>query len=322
VATTWLVTGGGGFIGSNLVAALVNQGRQVRVLDNFLTGFRENLAEVINDIELVEGDIRDAATCRKACQGVEVVFHEAAVPSITRSMKDPQTTFDINVIGTFNVLMAAREQGVGRVVYAASSSAYGTNPALPKVETMPMLPVSPYAASKAAGELFVATLAKCFGLETVSLRYFNVFGPQQDPTSQYSGVIAAFSARMLRGEAPIVFGDGMQSRDFTFIENVVQANLLAASAPRVGGECVNIGCGQSINLNHVIATLNDILDTHLEPIYKAPRPGEVKDSRADVSAAKALLNYEPRVAFAEGLRQTVDWYRQMLKDGPGQPCDQ
>jgi len=317
MADLWLVTGGAGFIGSNLVRALLDEGRSVRVLDNFATGFRENLQEVAGDVDLVEGDIRDADTCRRACAGAEVVCHQAAIPSVPRSMEDPQGCFDANVVGTHNMLMAARDAGVRRFIFAASSSAYGAGEELPKRETMPVLPISPYAAAKAAGELLVATWHRAFGLETVSLRYFNVFGPRQDPTNQYAGVIAAFATRMLRGRRPIIFGDGAQSRDFTFVENVVRANLLAAEAPEVRGEIVNIGCGEATDLVRMVRDFNNLLGTDLEPIYEAPRPGDVKHSLADIAAARRLLGYEPQVFFADGLRQTIDWYRWALETGYG-----
>jgi UDP-glucose 4-epimerase len=317
MADIWLVTGGAGFIGSNLVRALLEGGRSVRVLDNFATGFRENLQEVAGDVDLVEGDIRDADTCRRACTGAEVVCHQAAIPSVPRSMEDPQGCFDANVVGTHNMLMAARDAGVRRFVFAASSSAYGAGEELPKRETMPVLPISPYAAAKAAGELLVATWYRAFGLQTVSLRYFNVFGARQDPSNQYAGVIAAFATRILRGRRPIIYGDGAQSRDFTFVENVVRANLLAAEAPEVHGEVVNIGCGEATDLNQMVRDFNKVLGTDLEPIYEAPRPGDVKHSLADVSAARDLLGYKPQVFFADGLRRTTDWYRWALETGYG-----
>ena len=317
MAQVWLVTGGAGFIGSNLVRAILTTGRRVRVLDNFLTGFRENLAEVLADIELVEGDIRHAATCRRACAGVDAVFHQAAVPSVPRSMEDPQTSFDVNVAGTHHMLMAAREAGVRRFVQAASSSAYGASEDLPKRETMPLAPISPYAAAKAADELLAATFYRAFGLPTVSLRYFNVFGPRQDPTNQYAGVIAAFALRMLRGERPVIYGDGTQSRDFTHVENVVQANLLAAEAPDVHGEVVNIGCGEAIGLNQMVAVFNEVLGTAMEPVYEPPRAGDVMHSLADIAAAGKLLGYKPKVRFGEGLRQTIAWYRRAMETGYG-----
>ena len=317
MADVWLVTGGGGFIGSNLVRAVLERGKPVRVLDNFSTGFRANLDEVASDVELIEGDIRDLAVCCKACKGVEVVLHQAAIPSVPRSMEDPRTSFDANVVGTHNLLMAAREMGIRRFVFAASSSAYGAGEELPKRETMPLLPVSPYAAAKATGELYAATFFRAFGLQTVSLRYFNVFGPRQDPTNQYAGVIAAFASRMLRGKQPVIFGDGTQSRDFTYVENVIHANLLAAEAPEVHGEVVNIGCGERIDLNAMAGVFNEVLGTDLEPIYDPPRSGDVKHSLADIQAARNLLGYEPQVQFADGLRQTIDWYRWALETGYG-----
>lgn len=317
MADTWLVTGGAGFIGSNLARALLEDGRTVRVLDDFSTGFRENLDDIKDDIDLVEGDIRNADTCRRACEGIEIVFHEAAIPSVPRSMEDPQTTFDANTVGTHNMLMAARDLRVRRFVFAASSSAYGEAEELPKRETMPALPVSPYAAAKAAGELYVSTFCRSFGLETVSLRYFNVFGPRQDPTNQYAGVIAAFASRMLRGRQPIIFGDGTQSRDFTYIDNVLAANLLAAKAGEVHGEIVNIGCGEAADLNQMVTVFNEILGTDLDAVHEPPRPGDVKHSLADITAARDLLGYEPQVGFADGLRQTIAWYRWALDTGYG-----
>lgn len=317
MANVWLVTGGAGFIGSNLARALLQDGRRVRVLDNFLTGFRINLADVMADIEFIEGDIRGADTCQAACRGVEVVLHQAALPSVPRSMEDPRASFENNVLGTFNILMAARNQGVRRVVLAASSSAYGDSEELPKRETMPAQPLSPYAADKAAGEIYAAMFCRAFGLQTVSLRYFNVFGPRQDPANQYAGVIAAFAAAMLRGRRPTIFGDGLQSRDLTFVQNVIHANLLAAAAPEVHGEVVNIGCGEAIDLNHMIAVFNEILGTRLQPIYAPPRPGDVKHSLADISAAARLIGYRPQVRFADGLRQTIEWYRHAIETGYG-----
>jgi len=317
MADIWLVTGGAGFIGSNLVRAVLERGRPVRVLDNFATGFRENLEDVAEQIDLLEGDLRDADTCRRACEGADVVFHQGAIPSVPRSMEDPQTSFDANVVGTHNLLMAARDAGVRRLIFAASSSAYGANEELPKRESMPLMPLSPYAAAKATDELYAATFYRAFGLQTVSLRYFNVFGPRQDPTNQYAGVIAAFASRMLRGKRPIIFGDGKQSRDFTFVENALHANLLAADATEVHGEVVNIGCGERADLNEMADVFNETLGTDLEPIYEAERPGDVKHSLADISAARQLLGYEPQVRFREGLAQTIDWYRWALETGYG-----
>ena len=312
-----LVTGGGGFIGSNLVRGLLKSNWRVRVLDNFSTGFRENLAEVLGDIDLVEGDIRDPATCEASCKGAEVVFHHAAIPSVPASMKDPRASFEANVMGTFNMLMAARDKGARRFILAASSSAYGTSEELPKRETMPVIPASPYAADKATGELFAAMFYRAFGLETLSFRYFNVFGARQDPSNQYAGVIAAFASRMLCGAPPVIYGDGTQSRDFVYVENIVHANLLAAGAKATGGEVVNIGCGRSIDLNRMVTVFNEALGTDLKPVYADPRAGDVKHSLADISVAGELLGYEPRVHFADGLRQTLDWYRWAMETGYG-----
>ena len=317
MANVWLVTGGAGFIGSNLVRALLQEGRRVRVLDNFLTGFRINLADILSDIEFIDGDIREADTCQAACRGVEVVLHQAALPSVPRSMENPRASFENNVLGTFNILMAARDQGVRRVVLAASSSAYGDTEELPKRETMPLRPLSPYATDKGACELYAAMFCRAFRLQTVSLRYFNVFGPRQDPANQYAGVIAAFAAAMLRGRRPTLFGDGLQSRDFTFVQNVIHANLLAAAATEVHGEVVNIGCSEAINLNQMVAVFNEILGTSLQPIYAPSRPGDVKHSLADISAAARLIGYQPQVRFADGLRQTIEWYRHAIETGYG-----
>ena len=317
MAQVWLVTGGAGFIGSNLVRAILARGRPVRILDNFLTGFRENIAEVAAEIELVEGDIRHPDACLRACRGAEVVFHQAALPSVPRSMADPRASFENNSLGTFNMLMAARETGVRRFVQAASSSAYGAGEELPKRETMLPAPISPYAADKACSELHAAMFHRAFGLQTVCLRYFNVFGPRQDPANQYAGVIAAFASAMIRGRRPTIFGDGKQSRDFTFVENVVRANLLAADAPETHGEVVNIGCGEAVDLNQIAAAFNRLLGTDLQPVYAPPRAGDVRHSLADVTAARNLLGYEPAVRFADGLRLTLDWYREAIRTGYG-----
>jgi len=317
MAGLYLVTGGAGFIGSNLVRALVARGEGVRVLDDFSSGLRENLEEVRDDIELVEGDVRDPEACRRACKGAEVVFHEAAIASVPRSLEDPRTSFAVNALGTFNLLAAARDAGARRFVYAASAAAYGTSEAVPKVETMPPEPASPYAADKVAGELYSAMFWRAFGLETISLRYFNVFGPRQDPSNQYAGVIAAFASTMLRGRPPVIFGDGRQSRDFVFIDDIIKANLLAAGTPAVHGEVVNIGTGRATDLRTMAAAFNRVLGTDFDPVHDAPRPGDVKRSLADVAAARRLLGYEPEVAFEEGLRRTIDWYRWALETGYG-----
>jgi UDP-glucose 4-epimerase len=313
----YLVTGGAGFIGSNLVRALLAEGLRVRVFDNFMTGFRVNLEEVMADIEFLEGDIRDADACANACAGAEVVFHHAALPSVPRSMDDPRTSFHCNTVGTFNMLMASRDAGVRRFLFAASSSAYGANPELPKIETMPVMSLSPYAADKACGETWAATFYRAFGLQTLCLRYFNIFGPRQDPTNQYAGVIAAFATAMIRCRQPTIFGDGTQSRDFTFVENVVHANLLGAKAPETHGEVVNIGCGEAIDLNEMVGVFNKVLGTNLAPIYAPPRAGDVMHSLADIGAARRAIGYEPQVHFAAGLQRTIEWYRWAIETGYG-----
>ncbi len=306
-----LVTGGAGFIGSHLVRGLLARGEQVRVLDDFSTGKHENIAEVRGQIELIEGSICDERTCRQACEGMDVVFHLAARGSVPLSVEHPAETNRINVVGTLNMLIAARDAGIQRFVYSSSSSAYGDTPTLPKREDMRPLPVSPYAVSKLAGEMYAAAFAKCYGMQTVSLRYFNVFGPRQDPNSQYAAAIPAFVSRMVRGQRPVVFGDGEQTRDFCFVENVVRANLLASEAPQVAGEAVNIACGERVSINRVIELINEYLGTDLPPIYEPPRPGDVRDSLAALDEAKRVIGYEPQVFFAEGLKRSIEWYKQM-----------
>jgi UDP-glucose 4-epimerase len=308
--THYLVTGGAGFIGSNIVEELVQRGERVRVLDDFSTGKRENLSAFIEDIELVEGDLRDLPTVRRAVEDVDTILHQGALPSVQRSVDDPRTTHAVNATGTLNLLVAAREAGVRRVAYAASSSVYGDSPALPKREDMVPRPKSPYAVSKLTGEQYCQAFTEVYGLETVCLRYFNVFGPRQDPGSQYSGVIPLFITAMLRGEPPTVHGDGLQSRDFSYISNVVEANLLAAAAPDAAGRVFNIACGERYTLLDMIAALNDILSTHIEPVYAEPRVGDVRHSLADISAAEEVLGYRVLVDFYEGLRRTVAWYRE------------
>jgi len=308
-----LVTGGGGFIGSHIVRGLLERGRAVRVLDDFSTGKRENLAEVADRIELIEGSICDVPTVERAVRGVEVVFHLAARASVPRSVEQPRPSHEINVTGTLNLLIAAQASKVRRLVYSASSSAYGDTPALPKRIDMRPQPLSPYAVSKLAAEHYCACWSHVYGLSTVSLRYFNVFGPRQDPTSAYAAVIPAFVSRMLRGERPIIYGDGEQSRDFCYIENVVDANLRAAETPEARGEVVNIACGERTTLNQIVADLNRLLGTSVRPIYEPPRPGDVRHSLADITEARQLLGYEPRVLFAEGLRRSLDWYKANLR---------
>jgi nucleoside-diphosphate-sugar epimerase len=313
--TLYLVTGGAGFIGSNIVEELVRRGERVRVLDDFSTGKWENLAAFLDEIELVEGDLRDPRAVRRAMQGADVVLHQGALPSVQRSVDDPLTSHAVNVTGTLNLLAAARDEGVRRVVYAASSSAYGDSPTLPKREDMIPRPKSPYAVSKLAGEQYCRAFTEVYGLETVCLRYFNVFGPRQDPGSQYSGVIPLFITAMLRGEPPIVHGDGLQSRDFSYIANVVQANLLAATAPDASGRVFNVACGERYTLLDMIAALNDILGTEIEPTHTDPRVGDVRHSLADISAAEEVLGYRVLVDFCEGLRRTTAWYREQIAEG-------
>ncbi len=309
----FVITGGAGFIGSNLAEALLQQGHQVTIIDNFATGRRENIADLLGQARLVEGSICDERILRDAFDGADYVLHHAALPSVQRSVEAPLDSNEVNVTGTLKVLEAARAAGVRRVVFAASSSAYGDQPVLPKEESMLPDPLSPYAASKLAGEYYCKVYHHCFGLETVCLRYFNIFGPRQDPTSQYSAVIPIFITKLLAGERPTIFGDGKQSRDFTYVANVVKANLLAASAPQAAGHVVNIGCDARYSLNTMIRMLNDIIGTDIEPIYAAPRPGDVKHSHAAVDRARELLGYEPVVDFQEGLRRTVEWYKRQAQ---------
>jgi nucleoside-diphosphate-sugar epimerase len=306
-----LVTGGAGFIGSNIVDALLVDGTYtVRVLDSFVTGRRENLAHCLDRIELVEGDLRDMETVEEAVDGVRFILHQAALPSVSRSVKAPVTTTAVNVDGTLKLLSAARRVGVSRLVFASSSSVYGDGQVLPKAEEMQPRPMSPYAVTKLTGEHFCRVFSEIYGFETVALRYFNVFGPRQDPTSQYSGVIARFITCALSGEPYTVFGDGTQSRDFSFVDNVVSANLLALRAPRASGEVINIACGDRIRLLDMVATLNALVGRDIPVRTVPPRAGEVRHSQAQISKAAELLNYRPVVGFAEGLARTLEWYRQ------------
>lgn len=307
-----LVTGGAGFIGSHIVRRLLEQGHTVRVLDNLSSGHRANLAEVETRIEFIEGSICDMQTATRSCRDVDTIFHLAARGSVPRSVEFPVETHDANATGTLNILLAAREGGARRFVFSASSSAYGDTPTLPKHEQMPPAPLSPYAASKLAAEHYCTCFAHVYGLQTISLRYFNVFGPRQDPASDYAAAIPAFVAHMVRGERPIIFGDGEQSRDFCYIDNVVNANLLAAEAERVSGEIVNIACGERVTINAIIAMINELLNTSIEPDYQDPRAGDVLHSLADLAAARRVIGYNPSVMFADGLRQSIDWYRENL----------
>ena len=301
-----LVTGGAGFIGSHLVDRLLADGWRVRVLDDFSSGRPENVAHWAGGAELVRGDLRDRALLPKLLDGVEVVFHQAAVPSVPRSVAEPERTNDVNVTGTLGLLEAARRAGVRRVVFASSSSAYGDTPVLPKVETMPPAPMSPYALQKYAGERYCQLFHRLYGLETVALRYFNVYGPRQNPKSEYAAVIPRFATAFLRGEAPVVFGDGEQTRDFTYVGDAVAANLLAADAPRAAGEVVNVAGGRRVSLNELLGELRAITGAQVDARYQPARPGDVRDSLADLSRAEELLGYRPQVELPSGLRRTVE----------------
>ena len=306
----YLVTGAAGFIGRSIAAALLARGETVRGIDNFSTGKRANLVG-LEAMEFIEGDLADAGACERACAGVEIVFHEAALASVPRSVADPVATNVNCVDATLNLLVAARAAGVRRLVYAGSSSAYGDTPTLPKNEEMLPKPISPYAVAKLAGEHYMGAFTRVYGLETVVLRYFNVFGPYQDPTSHYSGVLAIFCRKMLAGEQPAIYGDGEQRRDFTYIENVVHANLLAAAAPaeKVAGRTMNLATGSRITLNETFGILRELTGYQGEPAYVPARAGDIRDSLADIRLAGELLGYEPKIDFREGLRRTVEWYR-------------
>jgi UDP-glucose 4-epimerase len=300
-----LVTGGGGFIGSNLVRALLDEGHEVRVLDNFSTGNAANLVGV--DAEVVEGDLRSYERVSTAVRGCEVVYHQGALPSVPRSIQDPLTSSAVNVEGTLNVLLAARDHGTRRVVVASSSSVYGDAPGMPRSETKPVAPLAPYAVSKLAAEQYALVSNRVFGVETVALRYFNVFGERQDPTSGYAAVIPKFTRAMLAGDRPVIFGDGFTSRDFTHIENVIQANLAAGRESKCTGLAINVAMGESHTLNELVTTLNELIGTDLEPEYTDPRPGDVPESLADISRARDVLGYDPTVDWVSGLRRTIDW---------------
>jgi nucleoside-diphosphate-sugar epimerase len=307
-----LVTGGAGFIGGHLVDALLAQGATVRVLDNFSTGRREIVEPHLGKIELIEGDIRDAAICARAVDKVDVVFHQAALPSVARSIDEPALCNDVNVGGTVNLLDAARRAGVERFVYAASSSAYGDTEVLPKVESMPAQPMSPYAISKFAGEQYVKVFAQLYGMKTCALRYFNVFGPRQDPKSHYAAVVPKFCMALLANESPMIFGDGGQTRDFTYIDNVVQANLRAAKSS-VAGQVVNVACGERISLLDLLKILNELLGLNISASHAPGRAGDVRHSLADIGAAKALLGYQPNVTVRAGLEKTLSFYRSISR---------
>src|SRR6476469_7810349 len=304
----YLVTGGAGFIGSHLSEELVRRGNQVRVLDNLSTGKRKNL-EHIPGVEFIEGDLADPDACARAVQGVDYVLHQAAIPSVPRSVKDPVTSNRANIDGSLNILVAARDAGVKRLVYAGSSSAYGDTPTLPKREDMPTRPLSPYALQKLVAEQYCQMFTRLYGLETVTIRYFNVFGPRQDPGSPYSGVISLFSTSLLEGRQPMVYGDGEQTRDFTYVANVVDGVLRACTAPGASGEVLNVATGGRISLNELLRTMNKIVGTNLAARYAEARAGDVRDSQADITKARRLLGYEPIVQLEEGLRRTLDWCR-------------
>src|SRR5690348_11903457 len=304
----YLVTGGAGFIGSHLTEELVRRGQQVRVVDSLITGKRQNLAH-IPGVEFIEGDLADLAVAKRAVEGMDYVLHQAAIPSVPRSVQDPITSNRANIDASLNVLVAARDAGVKRVVYAGSSSAYGNTPTLPKIETMPTAPLSPYALQKLVAEQYCQMFTELYGLETVTTRYFNVFGPRQDPSSPYSGVISLFISALCDGRQPKIYGDGEHTRDFTFVANVVDGVLRACHAPKASGEVINIATGGRISLNKLFTTIRDLVKSNVEPIYAEPRAGDVKDSQADISKAKALLGYQPLVSFEKGLDETVAWYK-------------
>jgi UDP-glucose 4-epimerase len=308
----FLVTGGAGFIGSNICKNLVSQGCFVRIIDNLLTGSRKNLQEFIDKIEFIEADMGDETAARSAMKDIDVVLHQGALPSVPRSLEDPAATHRHCVDATLTLLLAARDAGIKRFVFASSSSVYGDTPTMPKVETMLPMPLSPYAAGKLAGEYYCSVFYKVFGLETISLRYFNVFGPHQDPTSQYAAAIPAFVTAILKDQPPTVFGDGLQSRDFTYVDNVVDADLLAARAEHTAGEIINIACGQSVTVNETIEAINSAAGKNIKPIYTAPRPGDVKHSLADISAAEKLIGFKPAIPFKQGLQMAINWYRDNL----------
>jgi UDP-glucose 4-epimerase len=312
--TAYLITGGAGFIGSNIVRKLLEEKKQVRVLDNLSTGRKENLEDVLPQIEFIQGDLTDLPTVRKAVDAIDYVLHQGAIPSVPRSINDPLKSAETNIMGTLNILVASREAGVKRVVYASSSSIYGDTPTLPKIEDMSPFPKSPYAVSKLTGEYYCQVFHQVYGLETVSLRYFNIFGPHQDPNSHYAAVIPKFISAILNRISPIVYGDGFQSRDFTYVDNAVKANLQACEAEGVSGEVFNIAYGERYNLLRVIELINLIIETNINPIHQEPRKGDVNHSLADISKAKKLLGYNPIVDFEEGIKRTISFYENGKKN--------
>jgi len=304
----YVVTGGAGFIGSHLAEELVRRGERVRVVDSLITGKRQNLAH-LREVEFMEGDLANLEVAQRAVAGVDFVLHQAAIPSVPRSVQDPITSNRANIDASLNVLVAARDAGVRRVVYAGSSSAYGNTPTLPKIETMPTAPLSPYALQKLVAEQYCQMFTQLYGLETVTIRYFNVFGPRQDPSSPYSGVISLFINALCDGRQPTIYGDGEQTRDFTYVANVVDGVLRACHAPGASGEVINVATGGRISLNQLFRTVRDLVGAKIEPMYRDPRAGDVRDSQADISKARRLLGYEPVVTFEEGLEKTVEWHR-------------
>ena len=306
----YLVTGGAGFIGSNIAEQLVGQGKSVRVFDNFSSGKRENVRSLAGRAEIVEGDLRDPKAVQHAVNGVRFVLHLGAIPSVTRSVEDPRTTTEANIMGTVNLLLAARDAGVRRVVFSSSSSVYGDTPTLPKREDMTPSPLSPYAVHKLTGEYYGRIFWRLYGLETISLRYFNVFGPRQDPQSQYAAVIPRFITAIMRDQSPVIFGDGRQTRDFSHIENVIDADIAACEAPKEAlGESFNIACGGRISLLELVDTVNNCLGKKIKPKFDPPRPGDILHSQADISKAEKLLGWKPRVNFPDGIAKTIAWYQ-------------
>jgi len=314
---SYLVTGGAGFIGSHLAEELVRRGHSVRVADSLITGKRRNI-EHIPGVEFLEGDLADPSVAARAVDGMDFVLHQAAIPSVPRSVKDPVTSNRANVDATLNVLVAARDAGVKRLVFAGSSSEYGDSPTLPKREDMPFRPLSPYALQKVVGTQYCQMFTRLYGFETVVIRYFNVFGPRQDPGSPYSGVISLFATAVLEGRRPTIFGDGEKTRDFTYVANVVDGVLRACTAPKAAGEVINVACGTRISLNELLRVMNRVVGTNLQAIYKEPRAGDVRDSQADISKANAFLGYTPSVGLEDGLRHTLDWCRAESAAAAGQ----
>lgn len=308
----YVVTGGGGFIGSHIVEELLGRKQTVKIIDNFSTGKRENVEPFKDAAELIEADIAEEQNLAQFLKGADYVIHQAAIPSVPKSMLDPVKSHNANVNGTLRLLVACREAGVRRVVYASSSSLYGDSPTLPKHEGMMPKPLSPYGAQKLFGEMYCQVFTRAYGVETVSLRYFNVFGPRQDATSQYSGVLALFIPAVLQERQPTIYGDGLQSRDFTYVQNVVEGNLLACTAPEVAGQVFNVACGDRITVNSMLQQINKITGKDITPVHAGPRAGDIKHSQADISRAKELLGYEPKVTFEEGLRRTIEWYRRNI----------